>query len=51
MSSGVSIPIVSQFVIPAFILYPGSATFDLTGLPHGLLIIRGDSGWVKKIVR
>jgi hypothetical protein len=30
---------------------PGIATFDLYGLPEGVLIVRGDSGWVKKIIR
>ncbi|MDR1115109.1 MAG: leucine-rich repeat protein [Tannerella sp.] len=30
---------------------PGVATFDLHSLPRGVLIVRGDSGWVKKIVR
>jgi hypothetical protein len=30
---------------------PGIATFDLHSLPRGVLIVRGDSGWVKKIVR
>jgi hypothetical protein len=30
---------------------PGSVTFDLSDLPRGLMIVRGDSGWVKKIVR
>jgi hypothetical protein len=30
----------------------GEAVFDLNGLPHGgVLIVRGSSGWVKKIVR
>jgi uncharacterized protein YjdB/pimeloyl-ACP methyl ester carboxylesterase len=29
----------------------GEATFDLSDLPHGVLIARGSSGWVKKIVR
>jgi hypothetical protein len=30
---------------------PGIATFDLRSLPRGMMIVRGDSGWVKKIVR
>jgi hypothetical protein len=30
---------------------PGSVIFDLSDLPRGLMIVRGDSGWVKKIVR
>ncbi|MDR1331601.1 MAG: hypothetical protein LBK07_05795 [Tannerella sp.] len=30
---------------------PGSVTFDLSVLPRGLMIVRSDSGWVKKIVR
>ncbi|MDR1331989.1 MAG: leucine-rich repeat protein [Tannerella sp.] len=30
---------------------PGVATFDLSRLPRGLLIVRGDSGWTRKIVR
>jgi hypothetical protein len=30
---------------------PGSATLDLNSLPRGMMIVRGDSGWVKKIVR
>jgi hypothetical protein len=30
---------------------PGIATFDLHSLPRGVLIVRGDSGWVRKIVR
>jgi hypothetical protein len=30
---------------------PGIATFDLYSLPKGVLIVRGDSGWVKKIIR
>jgi hypothetical protein len=29
----------------------GEATFDLNSLPKGVLIVRGDSGWAKKIVR
>ncbi|MDR1455229.1 MAG: hypothetical protein LBJ01_06225 [Tannerella sp.] len=29
----------------------GPATFDLNGLPGGLLVIRGSSGWVKKAVK
>jgi hypothetical protein len=29
----------------------GKATFDLNGLPRGVLIVRGGSGWVRKIVR
>jgi hypothetical protein len=28
----------------------GEATFDLNGLPKGILIIRGDSGWTRKAV-
>jgi uncharacterized protein YjdB len=28
----------------------GEATFDLNGLPKGVLIIRGDSGWTRKAV-
>jgi hypothetical protein len=29
----------------------GKATFDLNGLSRGVLIVRGGSGWVRKIVR
>jgi hypothetical protein len=29
----------------------GIATFNLNSLPQGILIIRGESGWVRKIVR
>lgn len=29
----------------------GAAAFDLNGLPRGVLIVRGSSGWVKKVVR
>jgi hypothetical protein len=29
----------------------GLATFDLNGLPRGVLIVRGSSGWVKKVVK
>jgi hypothetical protein len=30
----------------------GEAVFDLNGLPHGdVLIVRGSSGWVKKVVK
>jgi YD repeat-containing protein len=30
---------------------PGSATFNLSSLPQGVLIVTGSSGWTKKIVR
>jgi hypothetical protein len=30
---------------------PGIATFNLYSLPKGVLIVRGDSGWVKKIIK
>jgi hypothetical protein len=47
---------ITVYALSGVIVYqsqkmPGSATFDLTGLPRGLMIVRGDSGWVKKIVR
>jgi hypothetical protein len=29
----------------------GPATFNLDGLPRGVLIVRGSSGWVRKVVR
>jgi hypothetical protein len=29
----------------------GIATFNLYSLPRGVLIVRGDSGWVKKIIK
>jgi uncharacterized protein YjdB len=29
----------------------GAAVFNLNGLPRGILIVRGDSGWTRKIVR
>jgi hypothetical protein len=29
----------------------GEATFDLNSLPRGVLIVRGSSGWVKKIAK
>jgi hypothetical protein len=29
----------------------GEATFDLSSLPRGVLIIRGSSGWVKKVYK
>jgi hypothetical protein len=29
----------------------GAAVFDLNGLPRGVLMIRGDSGWTQKIIR
>jgi hypothetical protein len=29
----------------------GKSTFDLNGLPRGVLIVHGGSGWVRKIVR
>jgi hypothetical protein len=29
----------------------GAAAFDLGGLPRGVLIVRGSSGWTGKIVR
>jgi hypothetical protein len=30
---------------------PGVATFDLRNLPRGVMIVRGDSGWVKKEIK
>jgi hypothetical protein len=47
---------ITVYAISGAVVYqaqkqPGSATFDLTGLPRGMMIVRSDSGWVKKIVR
>jgi hypothetical protein len=29
----------------------GAATFDLSRLPRGMLIVRGSSGWAKKMMK
>jgi hypothetical protein len=47
---------ITVYAISGAVVYraqklPGSATLDLGDLPRGVLIVRGDSGWVKKIVR
>jgi hypothetical protein len=47
---------ITVYAISGAVVYraqklPGSATLDLNSLPRGMLIVRGNSGWVKKIVR